>query len=203
MLGGKRGQQVPRAAGLRPGDPPPPRAGPSPDAHPHQLAGSSARWTWPGPPRCPPPRPCPSPSPAHHSEALLASRLRSLGSKNSRHLGAETDGRRWPRPSASWHTAGWQQAGQTSVAPVWPGASLAVEEAGNVAGGPRSGPATPLMSTPQAPAVERGLCCRAAGPHAGASAHCTPRAGPVTCLVCASCSSRQCPPPARGKDLRS
>lgn len=131
----EEGAAIPRAAGLRPGDPPPPRAGPSPEARPRQLAGFSARWTWPGPPRCPPP-----PSPAHHSEALLASRLRSLGSKNSRHLGAETDGRRWPRPSASWHTAGWQRAGQTSVAPVWPGASLAVEEAGNVAGGPPERP---------------------------------------------------------------
>ena len=62
-----------------------------------------------------------------------------------------------PRPSASWHTAGWlgsslgwQRAGQTRVAPAWPGASLAVEEAGNMACGPPEWPQLhPLRPRPK------------------------------------------------------
>lgn len=116
MLGGKRGQQVPRAAGLRPGDPPPPRAGPSPDAHPHQLAGSSARWTWPGPPRCPPP-PAPAraraqpttPKPCLHPgcEALA---LKIAATWEQRQMGGGGPGRQHP---------GTQLAGSRPGKPAW------------------------------------------------------------------------------------
>lgn len=49
----------------------------------------------------------PKPEPTRSSKALPAFWPRSPGSKNRCHLGAEPDGSRGPRPSASWHTAGW------------------------------------------------------------------------------------------------
>ena len=176
------------------------------------LLASQPGGPGPAPPWRAPPSPSPSPSPAHHSEALLASRLRSLGSKNRCHLGAETDGKRWP-PAVSilahswlawqltWLAAGRANQSGSRVARRIPGSGGGWQHGMRA---PGVAPAAPLTSTPQAPAVERDLCCQAAGPHTGPSAHCTPWAGPVTCLVCASCSSsRQCPPPASGKDLRS
>lgn len=85
----ERGGQHLTGAWHSPSESPPPKASPSPAASPRQPAGLLAGRPWP----------CgglPEASPLHRSKALLTSRLQSLGSKNRCHLGAETDGKRWP-----------------------------------------------------------------------------------------------------------
>lgn len=86
-----RGGQHLTGAWHSPSESPPPRASPS-----QRPVLASLLAFWPGGPgllRC---GGLPEASPLHRSKALLTSRLQSLGSKNRCHLGAETDGKRWP-----------------------------------------------------------------------------------------------------------